>query len=673
MSNPPNPNEELPDWLNNLNSGDNSEGVPPEDSSADDDPKETLQSGLPHWLQGNEEVEGGVQPEPESTGEAVPDWLKNTAPNEVAEEPASEPPPEEVEGSPEWLENIRQSEAQAREAQGADREGGDPEWLNQIRERQQMEAPPAGEESGGGQQDYIERIRAREEEEKAEIAEKRQVIQEPEEDPGWITGLRDKRSEETETSIGELDDPTPALVGDLDEGLEQAAAEVDAEFPDLPGEPAQPGVLPPWLNDLRSETPQIDEIEAANPPPAETPPQTPQSEEVEVVEEDEPELESAELPSWLQAMRPDPGETPDLEDEVQEESLTIGPLAGLRSVLPAEPDIVQFGKPPQMTVQLQSDDRQERMSNLFERLIETESRTKVKSDPIAPLRQGFLRWVITGLLFFALALPVLGRADNIELPGVSPAAQMSYDLVYNLQPGERVLVAVDYQPGLAGEMDAAAGAVIDFLIIKGAQLTFISTDTNGPLQIERFLRLTQSSRHAYIEDGEYLNLGYLAGGTTGLAALASDPRQAINGNIEIDGETKSVWEHENLANVFSLSDFSMLIVVTDDNNTARAWIEQAGPLVTGTELNMVLSAQAEPLIRPYFESSPRQVNGLVAGLSGGAFYERSSGRAGLARNYWDTFGSGLTITIFIILFGSAFSVGSRLWRRSRGLEEEVGR
>ncbi|KAA3642784.1 MAG: hypothetical protein DWQ07_19860 [Chloroflexi bacterium] len=658
MSNPPNPNEELPDWLNNLNSGDDGEDATPQDDSS----KETLQSGLPHWLQGNEEEEAQAEPEPQE--EAIPDWIKNTAPTNVAED-QPDAPPEEDEDAPEWLDNIRQAETEAKGEQEPDGEGGDPDWLNQIRDRQQMEAPPASEGGGEGRADYIERIREREEEEKQE---KRQVIQEPEEDPGWVTGLRDKQEEETGSGIGELESPTPALIGDVDEGLERAAAEVDAEFPDLPGEPAQAGVLPPWLDDLRSETPQIAEIEPSGEEKAAEAQPAPSEEAI-----DDPNLEEADLPSWLQAMRPQAGETPALVDETPEEKLTIGPLAGLRSVLPAEPEIVQFGKPPSITVQLQSDERQERTANLFARLIETESRPKVKNDPIAPLRQGFLRWIITGLLLFALALPVLGRANDTALPNIAPSAQMSYDLVYNLLPGENILVAVDYQPGLAGEMDAAAGAVIDFLIIKGAKLTFISTDPNGPLQIERFLRLTQIDEHTYVQEKEYLNLGYLAGGTTALAALASDPRSAISGTTELDDESINVWEHPNLADISLLSDFSMVVVITDDNNTARAWIEQAGPMVSGTDLNMVLSAQAEPLIRPYYERIPRQVNGLVAGLQGGAFYERSTGRDGLARNYWDTFGAGLTITIFIILFGSAYSVVSHVLRRNRGLEEEARR
>ncbi len=67
------------------------------------------------------------------------------------------------------------------------------------------------------------------------------------------------------------------------------------------------------------------------------------------------------------------------------------------------------------------------------------------------------------------------------------------------------------------------------------------------------------------------------------------------------------------------------------------------------------SSQAEPLIRPYYEAIPSQVQGLIAGLAGGIAYGRTVGI--LQQNgVWDAFSVGITVSVLIILIGSIASV-----------------
>jgi hypothetical protein len=72
-------------------------------------------------------------------------------------------------------------------------------------------------------------------------------------------------------------------------------------------------------------------------------------------------------------------------------------------------------------------------------------------------------------------------------------------------------------------------------------------------------------------------------------------------------------------------------------------------------LLIVTSAQAEPLIRPYFESSPAQVQGLIAGLTGGIAYARTFGNTQV-NGEWDAFSAGITISVLILLVGSIAGV-----------------
>jgi hypothetical protein len=117
----------------------------------------------------------------------------------------------------------------------------------------------------------------------------------------------------------------------------------------------------------------------------------------------------------------------------------------------------------------------------------------------------------------------------------------------------------------------------------------------------------------------------------------------------------------------------MVVVLTENPNTARAWIEQAGPLLGETPLLMVVSAQIEPVVRPYFESESQQVNGIVAGLPGGAAYEQMLGRSGLARKYWDAYSLGVSLIALLIVFGAVINVAYYLFASRKSAVGETKR
>jgi hypothetical protein len=97
--------------------------------------------------------------------------------------------------------------------------------------------------------------------------------------------------------------------------------------------------------------------------------------------------------------------------------------------------------------------------------------------------------------------------------------------------------------------------------------------------------------------------------------------------------------------------------MTNDADIARAWIEQVGPFLqtAAKPLLVVTSAQAEPLIRPYYEAVPPQVHGLVAGLAGGLAYGRSLGSI-QPTGLWDALSVSVTVSVLIILVGSIAGV-----------------
>jgi hypothetical protein len=256
--------------------------------------------------------------------------------------------------------------------------------------------------------------------------------------------------------------------------------------------------------------------------------------------------------------------------------------------------------------------------------------------------------------FFALWLG--DKQVPLPSPGQIPrGVQDFYDQVYQLPEGVPVLVAVDFEPGFSGELDGAASSVLGSLADKNALVTFVSTNYNGPALAQRLIQeVNQQPAFLQTPYTNYINLGYISGGVSGLAAFARNPEAVV----PYDLNDNPVWSSAPFDSSQGIGNFGMLVVLTHDADTARNWIEQVGPTLGDTPLQMVVSAQAEPLVQPYYAGIPRQISGIVAGMAGGVAYEVLEGSSGIASQSWDAYSISLTLAVVIILVGGVFGISS---------------
>jgi hypothetical protein len=164
---------------------------------------------------------------------------------------------------------------------------------------------------------------------------------------------------------------------------------------------------------------------------------------------------------------------------------------------------------------------------------------------------------------------------------------------------------------------------------------------------------------------EYLNLGFLPGGPVGLAQFAAAPRSAFQNDFTgaLGG---TVWDAPAVAGVETLSDFGLIVLVTDTPQAARAWVEQAQQHAPQVKMVAVVSAGAEPLVRPYTQGGDDpQLDGVVAGLAGAARYEQHAGLPGTASARWPALGGGLLAAALIIAAGNLVFGLTSLMRRRR--------
>lgn len=501
-----------------------------------------------------------------------------------------------------------------------------PDWLKALRKRQKGEPPQSPPASKPGTPSEEGEAPA-------------------EEEPSWLKEIReryqrehDKQAEERLLSDTQPTSPFPTLEKRQIEGSELAREEPLAEEP-----PAEPeSQIPDWL----ALEEQENEISDAS---EDTTRHTP------AFEEGEGEISAGEIPSWLQAIRP--GGTFPEEDTRSADMLpgleeTAGPLAGLSDVLPVEPGVVQPGKPPVFSARVEITEGQARHAATFRHLIESEAHVKEDHSKRAALPARVLTWVIAGGIFLATLFPLVTQSQSAPRPELSafPESAEIFNLVDVLPAGAAVLVAFEVQPSLFGEVQVPAVAVLRHLLEKEARLVFISTQPTGPALAEKMLRENLSDLPG-VATNNYTNLGYLSGGMAALRSFASNPQEAT---LSAAASLQDPWNSPVMQTIERLSDFALVLVLSSGAEDGRAWIEQ-----TTNELNVglvvVSSAQAAPLLRPYLESSPPRLLGLVSGLSGGAFYERLRAQDGLARTRWDAFSYGLGAIVLLALLGGLYN------------------
>jgi hypothetical protein len=206
--------------------------------------------------------------------------------------------------------------------------------------------------------------------------------------------------------------------------------------------------------------------------------------------------------------------------------------------------------------------------------------------------------------------------------------------------------------------------VFDQLMAKNARLAFVSTSPTGSYMAERLVQKF-AKKYPYEPGTQYVNLGYLPGGAGGIQVFAEMPLATIGK----DWFLGNLWGTEALNAVKEFSNFAAVIVMTDNPDTGRLWIEQAEPSLKSQPMLMVTSAQAEPMLRPYLASG--QIKGMVSGLEDGVLYENLIESPGQARSYWDPFGVAVLAAELLIIVGGVWSlVAGYMARRANKMEQD---
>ncbi|CAG0954699.1 hypothetical protein ANAEL_00269 [Anaerolineales bacterium] len=683
---------DAPDWLKAMDA----EAAASKPSAQPETP--SVPSDSPDWLKamGGEHTAFTPSAQPESSD--APDWLKSMGGESAAITPGTQPEPSDA---PDWLKTM-QEEGVAAPSSSSDM----PDWLRAMGDQGQAQgadstifagsglgesesvSSPSGEEESDwlkglessappSDQDWLKGFQSTEEKQSAQpekpaqgpapvsddagldipswlkaaapqasiFGEPPTESKEPEpaadafETPDWLKAFKSVEASEAQTSSTPLPNEPASPVPSVSKGGPQPAADADSLFTEMPD----------WLS-IRDDTIAPEPVAPITNVDAIAP---------------------GDLPSWVQAMRPvDAGPQAVTSLSGDRTLETNGALAGLQGVLPAAPGFTAVRKPKAHSIKLQASEEQQQHAGLLEQILSAET------EPV-PIGSSFsmlgtsrvLRWLLSVLVFAALAVVLIMRTEVFATPTGFPVEAVSaWNIVKDSIPTDgRVLVIFDYEPARAGEIEAVALPMFDQMIrLHFPRLTFISTNETGLILAERFISskpLNGIGENGYESGSQYLNLGYLPGGQMGIRAFSANPFGTMKYAAP---QTKDIFKFApDLSKAFpptdgvdTLSQFSALFLLTDDADSARAWIEQTKSMRGDIPIPFVVvsSAQAAPMLQPYYASG--QINGLASGLYDGALFEQkdTDGKPNTVRAYWDAHSVGMLLAMTLILGGGLFSL-----------------
>jgi hypothetical protein len=369
----------------------------------------------------------------------------------------------------------------------------------------------------------------------------------------------------------------------------------------------------------------------------------------------------ANLPGWVQALRPlDALNLNRFSSDADSRIENKGPLAGFAGVLPGDTVPLNYPRPPLYSTKLHVSERQKMQATLLEQMVKGTPAVEEETSRSKAIAQRLYRMVTGLVLIGILVYSLFFGFKLLPLSSLAPAPVVAvHDAIAQLPPDSAVLVAVDYEAGLSGEVKQVALPVVEQMMTQNDYLALLSTSVNGSALGDDLVRSANAEVSSYDVAQNVVNLGYLPGGTTGLQSFAHDPAETVPNTWQM---TKA-WSDVNLLGEGQIDQFAAVVVLTDSPETARAWIEQVQSALNGKPMFMVVSAQAAPLVQPYVASG--QVSGMVAGLEDAAVYEQLTQRSGNAMAFLGAYQTGLIVMAALILVGGVLQLLTSLFKNRK--------
>jgi hypothetical protein len=223
------------------------------------------------------------------------------------------------------------------------------------------------------------------------------------------------------------------------------------------------------------------------------------------------------------------------------------------------------------------------------------------------------RWIFLAM-FLSVGIPVAFELNFPEKP--TKLAESTFNAIEDLQEGDAVLLAWDYDPASEGELAPMATAFVRHCAEKRLKMYFLSLWPVGPQMADDNIDKVLRADFPDLQYGEdFVNLGYKSGYEAVIKVIVNDLRKLYT--TDVNGT--SLDSIPMMQNIKSLQDFDLLVNVSAGYAGTKEWVQYA---VTAYPDKIKLVAGCTgvqaPLLYPYI---PEQLPGLLGAIKGAAEYE----------------------------------------------------
>ncbi|MBL4885863.1 MAG: hypothetical protein JKY95_15200 [Planctomycetaceae bacterium] len=222
------------------------------------------------------------------------------------------------------------------------------------------------------------------------------------------------------------------------------------------------------------------------------------------------------------------------------------------------------------------------------------------------------RWIFL-MMLFAVAIPILLKMEFPEKP--SQLARDVFGEIEQLKPGDKVLLAFDYDPSSEGELGPMATSFILHCANKELKMYFLTLFPVGPQMIEEGISrviLTDFPDLVYGED--YVNLGYKPGYEGVIKVIMTDLRELYT----TDARGQNIDQIPMCKGVESIQDMKLIINVSAGYPGCKEWVQYGSTAYPDVKLVAGVTGVQAPYMYPYV---PKQLKGLLGAIKGAAEYE----------------------------------------------------
>ena len=262
-----------------------------------------------------------------------------------------------------------------------------------------------------------------------------------------------------------------------------------------------------------------------------------------------------------------------------------------------------------------------------------------------PAAHWVVRLILAVLLIGSLSLSLFfGNQVRMPQGTVPPQNEAVLDWAEDSEDKTAVLLIFDYAAGYANEVERVALPVLQQAIQPGTTIGMAYSNPSGLLLSERLID--------QIDD--YLKLidfGYY-------------PTSAL-GAYGLTDQTAAAWEfidYPESKKPLPEWPFSAVVILSNSYEGAAGWVEQMSALDPDRPIYLLVTAQAGPLLQPYYQSG--QVAGMVSGMTEAAVVETLLDGEGQALVRWRSYQIGVLICLIVIVIGVILN-GSELSTNER--------